>query len=81
MGLELHKDRDAETVMASANYPDIRAFTVRATASTNQGYLICNLSNSEEVPMFQFHTDDWDQSQLVIPTKTPVTLPAGWAPR
>ena len=44
-------------------------------------YPICNLSNSEELPMFQFHTDDWDQSQLVIPTNTTVILPTGWAPR
>ena len=44
-------------------------------------YPICNLSNSEELPMFQFHTDDWDPSQLVIPTNTIVTIPTGWTPR
>ena len=31
--------------------------------------------------MFQFHTDDWDQSQLVIPTNTSDTIPTGWVPR
>ena len=41
---------------------------------------VCNLYNSEELPMLQFHTDEWDQSQLVIPPDT-ITLPAGWAPR
>ena len=40
MGLELRKNQAAETVIASAQFPDIRAFTVKATASTNQGYLI-----------------------------------------
>ena len=33
MGLELRKDRDAETVLGSANDPDIRAFTVHFTGS------------------------------------------------
>ena len=44
-------------------------------------YPVCNLFNSEELPMFQFHTDDWDQSQLVIPTNAAVTIPTGWVPR
>ena len=50
---------------------------VRYAWATNP---VCNLYNSEELPMFQFHTDNWDQSQLVIPTDT-ITLPTGWVPK
>lgn len=41
---------------------------------------VCNVHNSEELPMLQFRTDPWDQSQLVIPEDT-ITLPSGWVPK
>jgi len=50
---------------------------VRYAWATNP---VCNVYNSEELPMFQFHTDSWDQSQLVIPADT-ITLPTGWVPK
>ncbi|HEV7405408.1 MAG TPA: sialate O-acetylesterase [Chthoniobacteraceae bacterium] len=50
---------------------------VRYAWATNP---VCNLYNSEELPMLQFRTDPWDQSQLVIPEET-ITLPSGWVPK
>lgn len=50
---------------------------VRYAWATNP---VCNLYNSEELPMFQFRTDPWDQSQLVIPDEA-ITLPSGWVPK
>jgi sialate O-acetylesterase len=41
---------------------------------------VCNVYNAAGLPIFPFHTDDWDLSQLVI-TKDPITLPAGWVAR
>jgi len=41
---------------------------------------VCNLYNGEDLPIFQFHTDNWDQSQLVIPEDA-ITLPTGWVPK
>ena len=38
---------------------------------------VCNLANGDNLPMFQFHTDNWDQSQLVR-TDDAITIPAGW---
>jgi sialate O-acetylesterase len=50
---------------------------VRYAWATNP---VCNLANDEELPMFQFRTDDWDLSQLVIPKDT-IVIPAGWQPK
>ena len=50
---------------------------VRYAWATNP---VCNLANGDNLPMFQFHTDNWDQSQLVIPQDT-ITIPAGWVSR
>ncbi|MCX5658701.1 MAG: hypothetical protein NTW19_03140 [Planctomycetota bacterium] len=47
---------------------------VRYAWSTNP---VCNVYNGSNLPISQFHTDDWDMSQLVI-TDDPVTLPSGW---
>lgn len=41
---------------------------------------VCNVYNSDDLPMFQFRTDNWDQSQLVIADDT-ITIPAGWVPK
>ena len=41
---------------------------------------VCNLANGDNLPMFQFHTDNWDQSQLVR-TDDAITIPAGWMPK
>ena len=37
-------------------------------------------SVSRIYPVFQFHTDNWDQSQLVR-TDDAITIPAGWMPK
>ncbi len=50
---------------------------VRYAWATNP---VCNLANGDSLPMFQFHTDNWDQSQLVIPADT-ITIPTGWLPK
>ena len=50
---------------------------VRYAWATNP---VCNLSNDENLPMFQFRTDEWDLSQLVIPTDT-IVIPKGWKPK
>lgn len=50
---------------------------VRYAWATNP---VCNLTNDEELPMFQFRTDDWDLAQLVIPKDT-IVIPAGWQPK
>jgi len=50
---------------------------VRYAWATNP---VCNLANDDNLPLFQFHTDNWDQSQLVIPADT-ITIPAGWVPK
>lgn len=41
---------------------------------------VCNVYNGENLPVFQFATDSWDLSQLVI-VKEPPILPAGWTPK
>ena len=51
-----------------------KPIAVRYAWSTNP---VCNLYNSEDLPMFQFHTDSWDSSQIV-PTDEPITIPTGW---
>ncbi|NDC63595.1 MAG: hypothetical protein EBZ59_06325 [Planctomycetia bacterium] len=50
---------------------------VRYAWATNP---VCNLANDADLPMFQFRTDDWDLSQLVIPEDT-IVIPAGWQPK
>jgi sialate O-acetylesterase len=50
---------------------------VRYAWATNP---VCNLYNSEDLPMFQFRTDDWDQAQIVMPKDDPIVLPSGWIP-
>ena len=47
---------------------------VRYAWATNP---VCNLSNAENLPIFPFHTDNWDLSQLVL-TNDPITIPSGW---
>ncbi len=47
---------------------------VRYAWATNP---VCNLYNGDELPIFQFHTDDWDVSQLLMVPDT-ITLPTGW---
>ncbi|MCX7416471.1 MAG: hypothetical protein NTY25_08260 [Planctomycetia bacterium] len=47
---------------------------VRYAWATNP---VCNVYNDEELPVFQFRTDEWDLSQLVIPHDT-VVIPSGW---
>lgn len=42
---------------------------------------VCNVYNGDELPLFQFRTDNWDQSQLVIPDDDPIILPTGWVPK
>lgn len=48
---------------------------VRYAWATNP---VCNLYNRAELPVFQFHTDNWDASQIIPVEDEPVTLPAGW---
>ncbi len=50
---------------------------VRYAWATNP---VCNLYNRENLPIYPFHTDNWDLSQLVIPRDT-ITLPTGWVAR
>ncbi len=67
---------EGDTVIAwSDKVP--KPVAVRYAWATNP---VCNVHNSEELPLFQFHTDSWDQSQLVIPEDT-ITLPSGWIPK
>ncbi|OPZ80670.1 MAG: hypothetical protein BWY76_03292 [bacterium ADurb.Bin429] len=41
---------------------------------------VCNLYNRADLPIYPFHTDNWDLSQLVIPKDT-ITIPTGWVTR
>jgi sialate O-acetylesterase len=67
---------DGDTVVVwSDKVP--QPIAVRYAWATNP---VCNLYNSENLPLFQFHTDNWDQSQLVIPADT-ITIPTGWLPK
>lgn len=66
---------EGETVLVSSDKVP-QPVAVRYAWATNP---VCNLYNAEELPMFQFHTDSWDQSQLVIPTDETIVLPSGWA--
>jgi sialate O-acetylesterase len=50
---------------------------VRYAWATNP---VCNLYNAADMPIYPFHTDNWDLSQLVIPKDT-ITIPTGWVPR
>jgi len=68
---------EGETVVVwSAKVP--APVAVRYGWATNP---VCNLYNAENLPIFPFHTDSWDLSQLVIPTDETVTLPTGWVAR
>ena len=50
---------------------------IAATRPSWAAYPVCNVYNDEELPVFQFRTDEWDLSQLVIPHDT-VVIPSGW---
>ena len=54
-----------------------KPIAVRYAWSTNP---VCNLYNSEDLPMFQFHTDSGESSQ-VVSTDDPITIPTGWVPK
>jgi sialate O-acetylesterase len=64
---------DGETVVVSSDKVP-HPVAVRYAWATNP---VCNVYNSENLPVFPFHTDNWDLSQLVIP-EDKITIPTGW---
>jgi len=45
------------------------------------GNPVCNVYNAEKLPVFQFNTDSWDNTQLVNPADDKIILPTGWVPK
>jgi sialate O-acetylesterase len=67
---------EGETIMLwSEKVP--KPIAARYAWATNP---VCNIYNAENLPISQFHTDNWDDSQLVVPADT-ITIPSGWVPK
>ncbi|MCG3147054.1 MAG: hypothetical protein PCFJNLEI_00490 [Verrucomicrobiae bacterium] len=68
---------EGETVVVwSAKVP--QPVAVRYGYASNP---VCNVYNAEKLPVFQFNTDRWDNTQLVNPEDDALILPTGWVPK